>query len=196
MPTRFTASQSVEIAVSEQPIPIQQYLRQPQRLVNALVDPSRVEQLSEEDFRLKMRPLAFMTINIQPTVDLKVWAESNGTINLQSVACEIRGVEYINQRFALNLKGHLSPCQHNGGTGLKGRADLEVQVELPPLFLLTPKLILEATGNSLLKSVLLTIKQRLLHQLLVDYRRWVSAQTEETSSAQAPVLPSNIKTIS
>lgn len=191
MPTRFTASQSVEIAVPEQPIPIQHYLRQPQRLVNALVDPSRVEQLSEEDFRLKMRPLALMTIKIQPTVDLRVWAESNGTIHLQSVACEIRGLEYINQRFALNLKGYLSPCQYNGKTGLKGRADLEVQVELPPPFLFTPKPILEATINGLLKSVLLTIKQRLLHQLLVDYLRWVGVQTKEISSVQAPVLPSN-----
>jgi hypothetical protein len=71
MHTRFTASQSVEIAVPEQPIPIQHYLRQPQRLVNALVDPSRIEQLSEDCFRLKMRPLAFMTLSIQPTVDFK-----------------------------------------------------------------------------------------------------------------------------
>lgn len=188
MPTRFTASQSVEIAVPEQPIPIQHYLRQPQRLVNALVDPSRIEQRSSEDFRLKMRPLAFMTLSIQPTADLKVWAESNGTVHLQSVACELCGVDYINQRFALNLKGQLSPYQMNGGTRLKGFANLEVQVELPPPFSLTPTPIVEAAGNGLLKSVLLTIKQRLLHQLLTDYRRWVSAQTEEELT-QLPELP-------
>lgn len=93
MPTQFNASQSVEITVPEQPIPIQHYLRQPQRLVNALVDHSRIEQLNDEDFRIKMRPLTFMTLSIQPTVDLRVWAESNGTIHLQSLACEIRGVE-------------------------------------------------------------------------------------------------------
>jgi hypothetical protein len=195
MVTRFTASQSVEIAVPEQPIPIQHYLRQPQRLVKALADPSRIEQRSLEEFRLKLRPLAFMMLNIQPTVDLKVWAESNGTVYLQSVACELRGVEYINQRFALNLKGHLSACQQNGGTCLKGKADLEVKVELPPVFLLTPKPILEATGNGLLKSVLLTIKQRLLHQLVADYCNWVYAQTEEISSNQAPVLPSTGATL-
>lgn len=174
MPIRFTASQSVEIAVPEQPIPIQHYLRQPQRLVNALVEPSQMEQLSEEEFRLKMRPLAFMTLSIQPTVDLRVWAEPDGTIHLQSVACEIRGVDYINQRFALNLKGHLFPHQMDGTTRLTGRADLEVQVELPLPFSLTPMPILEAAGNGLLKSVLLTIKQRLLHQLLVDYSSWAS----------------------
>lgn len=192
MATKFTASQSVEIAVPQQPIPIQHYLRQPQRLVNTLVDSRRIQQLSEEVFRLKMRPLAFMSLSIQPTVDMRVWAESNGVIYLRSVGCEILGVEYINQRFALNLQGHLSPYHFKTGTRLQGRADLEVQVELPPPFSLTPKPILEATGNGLLKSVLMTVKQRLLHQLLADYRNWVSLQTTQKAlgdnSTELPIL--------
>ena len=191
MYSQFTASQSVEIAVAEQPIPIQHYLRQPQRLVKALVDSSRIEQLDEEVFRLKIRPLSFMTLSIQPTADLKVWAEPNGTVHLRSVACEILGFEYINQRFALNLQGHLSPCEINGTTVLKGKADLEVRVELPLPFSLTPQPIVEAAGNGLLKSVLLTIKQRLLHQLLSDYSNWVSDNYEQTSAEQSPILPSN-----
>lgn len=190
MYTQFTASQSVEIAVPEQPIPIQHYLRQPQRLVKALVDPSRIEQLDDEVFRLKIRPLSFLTLSIQPTADLKVWAEPNGTVHLRSVACEILGFEYINQRFALNLQGHLSPCEINGATVLKGKADLEVRVELPLPFSLTPQPIVEAAGNGLLKSVLLTIKQRLLHQLLSDYSNWVNDNYEQTSAEQT-VLPSN-----
>jgi Protein of unknown function (DUF1997) len=179
MATKFTASQSVEIVVPEQPIPIQHYLRQPQRLVNALVDPSRVEQISAEVFRLKMRPLTFMTLSIQPTVDMRVWAESNGMICLRSLSCEILGFEYINQRFNLTLKGHLSAYQSDTDTRLQGKADLEVKVDLPAPFSFTPTSILEATGNGLLKSVLVTIKQRLMHQLLADYRRWVNLQTQE-----------------
>ncbi|MBD2537500.1 DUF1997 domain-containing protein [Coleofasciculus sp. FACHB-SPT36] len=182
MQTQFVASQSVQIAVPEQPVPIQHYLRQPQRLVEALVDPTRIEQLSDELFRLKMRPLSFMTLSIQPIVDLRVWAESDGTVHLTSTNCELRGVEYINQRFALNLIGKLSPCELNGTTHLKGKADLEVKVELPPPFLFTPKPFLEATGNALLKSVLLTIKQRLMHQLLLDYRRWANATNSQSSA--------------
>lgn len=192
MATRFNASLSVEIAVPEQPIPIQHYLRQPQRLVNALVDQSRVQQLSEEVFRLKMRPLSFMTLSIQPTVDMRVWAEANGMIYLRSVGCEILGVEYINQRFDLNLKGYLSPEERSGGTVLKGKADLEVKVDLPPPLSFMPTPIIEATGNGLLKSVLMTVKQRLLHQLLADYRRWVTAQTTEIEldedSTELPIL--------
>lgn len=177
MNTRFVASQSVEIAVPEQPVPIQHYLRQPKRLVYALVDPSRMEQLSHDQFRLKMRPLSFMMLSIQPTVDMKVWADADGSINLKSVRSEIRGVEYINQRFGLNLIGKLYPVEINGVTYLKGKADLEVKVELPPPFWFTPQAILEATGNALLKSVLLTVKQRLMHQLLLDYRHWASEET-------------------
>ncbi|GAB1538594.1 DUF1997 domain-containing protein [Scytonema sp. NUACC21] len=192
MPTRFTASQLVAIAIPEQPIPIQHYLRQPQRLVRALFDPNRVEQLSEEVFRLKLRPLSFMSLSIQPSVDLKVTVESNGTIRLQSVGCEILGIEYINQRFSLNLKGYLSPEEQNTGAHLKGRADLEVKLDLPPPFSFTPKPILETTGNGLLKSILLTIKQRLQHQLLADYRNWARLQTQQIrrtkDSTQLPIV--------
>ncbi len=181
MATKFKACQSVEIPVPYQPIPIKHYLRQPQRLVNALADSSRIEQLSTEVFRLKMRPLAFMSLSIQPIVDMRVWAASDGAIYLESVRSEIRGIEYINQRFQLDLKGNLSSYEIHENTRLKGIVNLEVQVELPPPFSFTPKSILETTGNGLLKSVLLTIKQRLLRQLLVDYRRWVELQTKDSS---------------
>jgi Protein of unknown function (DUF1997) len=179
MLTQFSASQSVELAVPDQPIPIQHYLRQPQRLIKALVDPTRTEQLSAECFRLKMHPLNFMMLSIQPIVDMEIWSELDGTINLKSVGCEIRGVEYINQRFNLNLNGRLTPQQINGITHLVGKADLQVQVDMPPALWFTPKPILETTGNTLLRSVLLTVRHRLMHQLLVDYRHWVTAQLEE-----------------
>ncbi|MDB9475275.1 DUF1997 domain-containing protein [Dolichospermum circinale] len=179
MVTKFTAFESVEISVPKHSIPIQHYLRQPQRLVNTLADHTRTEQLSEEVFRLKMRPLSFMSLSIQPTVDMRVWADTSGTIYLRSLRCEILGFEYINQRFDLNLKGYLSPVQLSNGTYLQGKAELEVLVDIPQPFSLTPKSILEATGNGLLKSVLLTIKQRLLHHLLTDYHHWCNQATKD-----------------
>ena len=183
MLTQFSASQSVELAVPDQPIPIQNYLRQPQRLIKALVDPNRTEQLSAECFRLKMQPISFIMLSVQPIVDMQVWAELDGTIHVKSIGCEIRGVEYINQRFNLNLNGRLAPQQINGVTHLVGRANLEVQVDMPPLLWLTPKPLLESTGNALLHSVLLTVRHRLMHQLLVDYRSWAIAQIDEVHNA-------------
>lgn len=174
MNSQFVASQSVEITVPEQPVPIQHYLRQPQRLVYAIADPTLIKQLSQDRFCLQLRPLNFMSLTFQPTVELKVWADADGTVNLTSEGCEIRGLDYINQRFALDLKGKLYPTQTQGKTKLRGRADLKVTVDIPLPFSLTPKPIIETTGNSLLKSVLARIKQKLMYQLLIDYRQWAS----------------------
>jgi hypothetical protein len=182
MTTQFSATQSVNLNVPAEPIPIQHYLRQPKRLVSALTAESQIEHLSDELFRLKMRPLTFMMFTFQPTVDLKVWADTHGNVKLQSVGCHIRGIEYINQRFHLDLKGQLCPQQQGDRTILHGKANLVVQVELPPPLNLTPSYLLENTGNGLLRSVLLTIKQRLMHQLLWDYRHWVQ-KSQNTQAA-------------
>ena len=169
----FKASEVLEIAVVESTVPIHHYLRQPQRLVQAIADPSLMEQLSDCQFRLKMRPLNFLEMyHFQPTVILRVWADETGTVHLKSEGCEILGIDYINNRFSLQVKGKLAPERSRGQTYLRGNAHLTVKVALPPPLWLTPTPLLEIAGNGLLKGVLLRIKQRLLAQLLKDYRHW------------------------
>jgi hypothetical protein len=189
MKVRFTASEFLEIAIEEQKVPIQHYLRQPQRLVEAIANPTLMDRLSPERYRLRMRPLNFMEIyRFQPIVVLKVWAGASGIVYLNSEECEIKGIEYINERFFLNVKGRLSPCQKNGKTYLVGKADLEVKVELPPALWFTPRPLLEVAGNGLLKSVLLRIKQKLLTQLLQDYQHWANSDVEEVKSVSNSTL--------
>ncbi len=179
---KFTAVQSVELPVPNNPIPIQHYLRQPQRLVHTLVDPSRMDVLGADYFRLKMRPLNFLMLNIQPIVDLRVWVAADGVLKVRSVDCQIHGFEYANNRFELTLLGQLEPVTQAEFTLLRGRADLEVIVDLPPVLWFTPKPLLEATGTGLLKSILLTMQQRLSHQLLADYTAWVKDQLARDSA--------------
>lgn len=181
----FTASESVKILVENEEIPIKHYLRQPQRLVKAIANPQLMKQLSADLYELKMRPINFMEMyHFQPIVNLKVWAGRNSTVCLKSASCQIRGIDYINKRFSLQLKGVLYPEEIKGQTYLQGQADLGVKVELPPALVFTPQPLLEVTGNRLLKSVLARIKQRLVSQLLQDYREWTVRETgqEQTKS--------------
>jgi hypothetical protein len=177
---KFTADRSVEIAVPKQPIPIQHYLRQPHRLVRSLVDPNRIRQVSDDEFCLTMRTLSFFGFDLQPTVFLRVWTEADGTLRIVSTKCEIRGIDYIDRRFRLELIGQLSPNRQQGQTYLEGRADLAVEVDLPPPLNFMPQTIVESAGNSLLKSILNTFKQRLMHQLLADYVVWANQDLEAT----------------
>ncbi len=174
----FTADRSVEIAVPKQPIPIQHYLRQPHRLVRSLVDSNRIEQVGDDEFCLTMRTLSFFGFELQPTVYLRVWTEADGTVRIVSTNCEIRGIDYIDRRFSLELIGELIPYEDRGQTYLAGNADLEVRVELPPPIGFMPRSIVESAGNSLLKGILNTFKQRLLHQLLADYVVWAQTGTQ------------------
>lgn len=184
----FKATESLLITVEESSVPIHHYLRQPQRLVNAIADPKLMEELSDCLFRLKMRPLNFMNLyHLQPTVILNVWSDSQGQVYLRSQDCEIRGIDYINQRFSFNLKGKLIPNHRQGKTHLEGKANLEITVALPPALWLTPKPLLELTGNSILKSVLVRIKQRLMSQLLQDYHEWCSQYSSEEKLQQNPL---------
>lgn len=186
----FKASESVQIAIANQETPIQHYLRQPQRLVKTIADPQLIKQITDDVYELKMRPINFMEMyHFQPIVLLKVWSGSNSSVYLQSEGCQIKGIDYINRRFSLKLKGILYPQVSAGQTTLEGQADLEVGVELPTALMLTPKPLLEIASNRLLKSVLVRIKQKLVTQLIQDYRTWASQETQSETKTIAQLSP-------
>jgi Protein of unknown function (DUF1997) len=186
----FNASESVQISVDNQATPIQHYLRQPQRLVQAIADPQLIKQISDDLYELKMRPINFMEIyHFQPIVQLKVWSGSKSSVYLKSAGCQIKGIEYINNRFSLKLKGVLYPHEQNGQTTLEGQADLEVGVELPTALMFTPKSFLERAGHKLLKGVLGRIKQKLMTQLIQDYIAWASEEVQPQAESTPKLTP-------
>lgn len=171
---RFSASQSVTISVPSQPLSIEAYLSKPDRLVYALIDQQQVEVLNPNLFRVKVRPIRFIGLSLQPVCDIEVWLEE-GTVRLSSDQCHIEGQESINQKFSLNLQGYLVTQSAATGQKLRGQANLTVRVDLPQAMRLTPKVLLERTGNSILNGILMTLKQRLMRQLIRDYCNWASS---------------------
>lgn len=184
MRAEFSATETLQLEVHDACSSVQHCLRQPQRLVTAIADPTLMEILSDKRFRLKMRPLNFLDLyHFQPTVVLRIWADAAGTLFLESESCEIRGIDYINHRFQLDLKGRLASYAQSGGTLLRGKADLTVAVDLPQALWLTPKPLLEVAAQGLLKGVLGRIKHRLQGQLLQDYH-------QVSGSINKPLQPS------
>ncbi|WOD41743.1 DUF1997 domain-containing protein [Nodosilinea sp. E11] len=174
----FHASQTLCLRVPNEAIPIEHYLRQPQRLVQAITDPRRIEVLGEGVYRLSLRPLQFFGISIEPTADLQVRSHSDGTLTLESVGCQVKGPDYlsfVNDSFGMALKGTLTPHRETTYTELRGWADLRIQLELPPPISFMPTSVLDRTGKTFLSGILTTIKYRIERQLIEDYRAWVAA---------------------
>ena len=182
---QFNASEAVDLAVTDEVVPIQHYLRQPQRLVWTIANPKLIEQLSSDRFSIKLKPVNFMDLyHFQPMSVLKVTADAAGTLSVKSEDCAILGNDFINDRFEMALRGKLAPKQINGRTHLCGWASLRVEVDLPPAMLVVPRPLIETTGNSLLKGVLQRIKQRLLAQLLEDYLKWATDARDGSQDRQ------------
>lgn len=178
---RFSASQSVSISVPQQPRSIESYLSEPQRLVYALVDQSQVETLSPTLFRLRMKAIRFFNISVRPVCDIEVWLEEN-TVRLSSDRCQVEEYDVFNESFALNLQGYLVVQSTPKGKKLRGQANLRVDVDLPPVLSFTPKTLVSRTGSSILNGILITMKQRLMRQLIKDYSAWAVAKPVSLSS--------------
>ena len=149
--------------------------------MEALVDEKQVEVIGPSLFRLKVRPLKFIGLTIQPVCDIEIWLEDQ-TVRLRSNQCHLEGYESFNQKFSMSMQGYLVSQSTASGNKLRGQANLMVSVDLPSAATLMPRPILVRTGNGLLNGVLITLKQRLMRQLIADYCDWSKSSSAEQIS--------------
>jgi Protein of unknown function (DUF1997) len=181
MDTCFQAKQSVELFIPDAALPIHAYLRQSARVVRALGSSESVIALGGELFQLRLKPLNFLSLRLQPIVDMRVWTTGDGSLHIQSVDCEILGLEQFNeQQFMLNLVGELQPVTIRRTVRLQGHVSLSVQVDMPMPIAMTPKTILEGTGNTIMTGVLANMKHQLKKNLITDYQTWASNVAADT----------------
>jgi hypothetical protein len=171
MNAQFSASQSVDLILAEQEERIAAYLRQPERLLRALINPDQLSPLAGQCFRYELQPLNFLVLRLQPSVDLRVWTDEAGVLRLKSIDARIRGLDLTPSRFGLTLQGELAP-RRQPAAGLQGCVQLQVEVDVPPILQWAPPVLIENTGNALLRGVLLSLRQRLERQLRSDFQQW------------------------
>lgn len=178
---RLASHQTAHMQIARRSVPLRHYLKQPRRLVHALMNPEQVEELRPDTFRFHLRGFQFLMLNIRPVVDLQIDVSQEHMLTVRSVGCKIEGNEFVDRQFALDLSGKLYLKEQDTVTDLRGEVDLAIAVGLPPILALTPHSLLETTGNQILRGVLMTMKQRLMRQLAADYEAWSRQQTGPVS---------------
>jgi hypothetical protein len=170
MSLAFSASQQLQLAITDQVDQLGRYLEDEERVVKALLDPKQLQTLAPGYYRYEVTHLQVFQLQIQPVVQLRTHS-SPGQLDLEAVDCELEGLGLVDD-FQLTLKSWIKA----GDRGLEGEASLSVQVSQPSLLKLIPTKVLEATGRSLLAGILLGIKSRVGHQLLNDFQQWCLEQ--------------------
>ena len=168
----FRAVQKLDLPVLEQPGRLPDYLREERRVVGALLSSEQLTCLAAGSYRYAVNPLQLFQLRIKPVVELKA-QQFSGRLELNSVKCDLDGVPGITDNFQLSLRSWLE-AEPNG---LVGEAELSVEVDHPAILRLIPARILEATGESLLNGILLTIKGRVGKQVVRDFQSWCQVQS-------------------
>lgn len=177
MPLAFSASQKLDLTVRQNAERLPNYLQQEGRVLNALLDARQIERLSPGHYRYLLADLQVFQLQVKPVVALQI-ENIDDTLLIRALDCDLEGNAGVDD-FKLTLEARLESHDR----GLKGNAELEVQVSQPPLLRLIPRRVLESTGESILNGILIGIKARVSQQLLSDFRRWCR-ETEAVSSAQ------------
>ncbi len=175
--TRLFTSQTVEIQVPREAYPIEGYLDQPDRLVTTLAPGDRLMKLENGQYRLEILPMNVLNFTISPVVDLAVWVDADRKVQVESVGCEIRGVESLRDRFDFKLVGELYPIHTPDRILLRGSALLKIELDLPMPFKVMPRSIVEGAGNAVLETTLKTVKGRMLKYVVKDYQAWVKERS-------------------
>ncbi|MFN9644574.1 MAG: DUF1997 domain-containing protein [Cyanobacteriota bacterium] len=166
MPLAFSSSQQltlpVQVCVSHLPA----YLREEQRVVASLLDPKQLVALGPGHYRYRVTRVQVFQLQIQPVVELRT-RHHGDRLELEAVDCQLEGLGLVND-FRLSLQSWLEASEQ----GLEGEAILGVTVSQPPLLKLVPPRVLETTGRSVLRGILLGMRNRVRQQLPLDFEQW------------------------
>jgi hypothetical protein len=170
MPLAFSSSQQLILPVRECINHLPDYLKDEQRVVASLLDPSHLMALGEGRYRYRVTRVQVFQLQIQPVVELQTHHRGD-RLELEAVDCQLEGLGLVDD-FRLGLTSWLAASER----GLEGEATLAVSVSQPPLLKLVPPRVLEATGRSVLKGILMSMGNRVRQHMLNDFHQWCHCQ--------------------
>ena len=159
---------------------VQAWLSDERRVALSIWEERLIQELSQNVFRLKVMKLQFVTIQLQPSVDVKMWTEvasdGNPTFRLQSVAFDpnlqvLPGVSLNASTLGIKIEvvGELKPTLD--GKGVMGKITFTTSGILPTPMRFLPEPVLKAASD--------TINQTITKFAIQSFQRGAIAKYQE-----------------
>ncbi|CAN6439846.1 unnamed protein product [Victoria cruziana] len=211
-PSSFSSQISTDLPLYESPLaPFDDYIRDRQRVFEAMFpDKRRSQRLNDEEWRIKMLPIDFFFLSVNPIVDMRITCKSHGkeyppgvrkssstVLALEAIRWELKGLDYVLKPsdFTLGVRGALYSEKLGVRSRLKGQLELNISFVLPPVLELVPKDVLRSVAESVLNRLLVNMKQQVNSSLVSDFREYtkekiaLARRKEEAESQAAIPLP-------
>ena len=144
------------------------WLSDARRVAGGLWDEDLLTDLGQCTYRLGLMPLKFVTIELAPTVDVKMWTngaaaagaatDSRPTFRLHSIGFEPNvtllpgvGLDAKSLGIEIEVCGELRPTAD--GAGCEGKIGFVSRGELPPPMRILPDSVISAAGATISRTV-------------------------------------------
>lgn len=156
-------------------------------------DEELVKRQGRDVFRLTTKPLQFITLSLQPSIDVKV-STGEQALWVESLAHSMNGAErLLGQSFAeslkIEVKGKLHAVPGKQGPGLTtlvGDVQLFTSGQLPLLFSLTPRPVLETAAVAINRRIMGYAKGKFVENLARDFDAWAAASASSSRKQPPP----------
>lgn len=148
---------------------VKRWLSDDKQIAMSIWDPKLIKEVDPKVYRLKLMKLMFVTIQLSPHVDVRMYEEGGGSsFKLESVAFDPNiqilpgvGVSADQLGILIDVVGELYPSRD--GKGVDGKIGFVTKGELPPPMRLLPE--------QALKSSLSTINRTITNFAISNFQR-------------------------
>jgi len=148
---------------------VKRWLSDDKQIAMSIWDPKLIKEVEPKVYRLKLMTLMFVTIQLSPHVDVRMYEEGEGAMfKLESVAFDPNiqilpgvGVSADKLGILIDVVGELYPSRD--GKGVDGKIGFVTKGELPPPMRLLPE--------QALKSSLSTINRTITNFAISNFQR-------------------------
>ncbi|MBC8123067.1 MAG: DUF1997 domain-containing protein [Gemmatimonadaceae bacterium] len=187
--SQASASTLLNVSLPAQPAQIYEYVGATERLLRCGFPPERITPVAPDRFRLRMRPLVWMGLSLEPTAELLIGSDQQGRAWARLEGYELVGHPWLVKHLKLDFQAALlvQPTSESGRTALKGWAEASAAFPPPPFLAWVPEAVLTGGARTILEGFLWILRDRLNRSLEQDFQQWKQEQTQAGSiSALSP----------
>lgn len=173
------------------------WLSDERRVALSIWDEALTKEMGDNVYRLQVMELRFVTLQLAPTVDCKMWTRNDASddgspvFSLQSVSFDPRlqilpGIQVSAQSLGIVIEvvGELRPTQD--GMGVTGRITFQTSGELPPPMRILPEAVLKAASDTINETVSRFAVQSFQRGATAKYADFRRASSAASDIAQRP----------
>jgi hypothetical protein len=137
---------------------VRRWLADDEQIARSIWDPKLMKEVEPKVYRLKLMSLMFVTIQLAPHVDVKMWTDEKGSFNLESIAFDPNiqilpgvGISADSLGITIDVVGELMPSAD--GKGVDGKIGFVTSGELPPPMRLLPEPVLKNSLSTINRTI-------------------------------------------